>query len=439
MRSEKCTRWSPTLPADPFEGFVASIAFVMGGELSHLRATGFLVRWLRARGHDVRYLGYAWQEPLYRSQDLPFEPFFPELRSGIPSASEIFPRLLDSERLLSGSFRPDSVIVDAAIPYIALAVHKAKRRVAVVTTTLPVTRDLELPPLTSGIIPDGTPGCRLKTKLVWSRHLLLDKKLRVLRRWEYPVFHIRRFAAACGYPPSRVNGETTFGVKLDFPELILCPAEFDFPRPPALERLYLGPCVDLSRPEPAFPWELLDQRPLVYCAIGTILSRSHATHGLLEKIVRAAAALPDLQFVFAAGATWKDGAPGSKPANVLVVREAPQLALLRRAALMITHGGFNTVKECILMGAPMIALPSKNFRDHFSSAERVVYHGLGLQRDIAEVSSTELISLIDQILNDQSFKLRVDLMREKFLQQDRFDIAIKVIENSISGKYCASK
>jgi MGT family glycosyltransferase len=229
---------------------------------------------------------------------------------------------------------------------------------------------------------------------------------------------------------------------LGFPELVLLPEAFDLPgRGNEPEVYYVGAGVDLARKEESYPWASIDSSlPLIYCAYGSQSQlQKNAGQRFFQTAFAAATTRPDWQFIVATGSWLETENFPDVPPNVTLSKWVPQLEVLSRADLMITHGGFNTVKECILMGAPMIALPSKNFRDHFSSAERVVYHGLGLQRDIAEVSSTELISLIDQILNDQSFKLRVDLMREKFLQQDRFDIAIKVIENSISGKYCASK
>src|SRR5262249_52319047 len=123
----------------------------------------------------------------------------------------------------------------------------------------------------------------------------------------------------------------------------------------------------------------------------------------------------------------------SLPPNVILQDWAPQLEILSRSDVMVNHGGFGTVKECILMGVPMVVLPIRNFRDHFICGERVVYHGLGVCSDLAEVSSDELMRLIDCVLKNQSYRHRVKLMREKFKRQDGLELAVKIIENTIAG------
>lgn len=80
----------------------------------------------------------------------------------------------------------------------------------------------------------------------------------------------------------------------------------------------------------------------------------------------------------------------------------------------------------------MVVLPVKGFRDHSACAERVAYHGLGVTNDDPQISPTELIRLIEQVMNDPTFKQRGGQMREKFKQQARPDIAADVIEKAIS-------
>jgi zeaxanthin glucosyltransferase len=48
---------------------------------------------------------------------------------------------------------------------------------------------------------------------------------------------------------------------------------------------------------------------------------------------------------------------GTVPANALVVRNAPQIELLKRAILCITHAGLNTTLEALAQGVPMVAIP----------------------------------------------------------------------------------
>jgi MGT family glycosyltransferase len=223
---------------------------------------------------------------------------------------------------------------------------------------------------------------------------------------------------------------------LRMPELVLLPAAFNPPgRGEEPGEYYIGAGVDIARREEPFPWADIDSdRPLIYCARGSQTKlQKETSRRFFQLVIESAAARPDWQFIVAIGKIFDAKDFPSIPSNVLLYRWAPQLEVLSRANVMINHGGFGTVKECILMGVPMVILPQMNFRDHYCCTERVAYHGLGVYRDLARATSNEVVSLIEQVINDPSFKYRIGLMQEKFKQQDRLDLAVKVIENAIAN------
>ncbi|WLT39734.1 hypothetical protein NON20_10065 [Synechocystis sp. B12] len=63
------------------------------------------------------------------------------------------------------------------------------------------------------------------------------------------------------------------------------------------------------------------------------------------------------------------------PGNPLVVNYAPQLELLQRTALTITHAGLNTTLECLNNAVPMVAIPIAN--DQPGVAARIAWAGVG--------------------------------------------------------------
>ena len=71
------------------------------------------------------------------------------------------------------------------------------------------------------------------------------------------------------------------------------------------------------------------------------------------------------------------GSTGTLAGNPIVVDFAPEMALLKRAQLLITHAGQNTILEAISQGVPMVALP-RNV-DQPAMAARVEYAGVGLR------------------------------------------------------------
>jgi UDP:flavonoid glycosyltransferase YjiC (YdhE family) len=65
----------------------------------------------------------------------------------------------------------------------------------------------------------------------------------------------------------------------------------------------------------------------------------------------------------------------SGPENVIVVATAPQLELLKRADLCITHAGLNTVLEALGQGVPLLAVPIGY--DQPGVAARIAHHRVG--------------------------------------------------------------
>lgn len=128
-------------------------------------------------------------------------------------------------------------------------------------------------------------------------------------------------------------------------ELILCPQEFDFPDARRKKNsYYVEASIDLEREDAPFPWErLADDKPLIYCSFG---SQNHLIEGskqLFQTILDAFKTRPDLQLVLAAGSLNMEEFREAPP-NAILVKTAPQLEILKRASLMVTHGGFNSVK-----------------------------------------------------------------------------------------------
>ena len=132
------------------------------------------------------------------------------------------------------------------------------------------------------------------------------------------------------------------------------PREFDFPRtalPTAFH--YVGPLRGgLPQPIP-FPWERLDGRPLVYASLGTL---QNSREPLFRTFAEACRGL-DVQLVISHGGGLTASEAANLPGNPLVVSYAPQVDLLARATLTITHAGLNTVLDSMANGVPVVAVP----------------------------------------------------------------------------------
>lgn len=114
---------------------------------------------------------------------------------------------------------------------------------------------------------------------------------------------------------------------------------------------FVGPAVD-DRAEEPFSFEK-SGNPLVYISFGTLM---HADKCFWKKLI-AAFAGKRVEVVCSVGSEKLVRALGDLPSNVRVFAKVPQLTLLCRAALFVTHGGMNSVNEALYYGVPMIVLP----------------------------------------------------------------------------------
>jgi MGT family glycosyltransferase len=80
----------------------------------------------------------------------------------------------------------------------------------------------------------------------------------------------------------------------------------------------------------------------------------------------------------------------------------PQLEILRRSALFITHGGMNSVSEALLDGVPVIVVPQVG--DQYFVAQRVAALGAGVGLTPAQATPERLRALAAQVLGDGSFR-----------------------------------
>jgi UDP:flavonoid glycosyltransferase YjiC (YdhE family) len=86
----------------------------------------------------------------------------------------------------------------------------------------------------------------------------------------------------------------------------------------------------------------------------------------------------------------------------LVKSYLPQLEILKRADVFITHAGFNSVNEALYFGVPMLALPQIN--DQHMVAKRLVSMQLGMTESIKELSSEILSSKTETLIMEREIK-----------------------------------
>jgi zeaxanthin glucosyltransferase len=207
------------------------------------------------------------------------------------------------------------------------------------------------------------------------------------------------------------------------------PAEFEYPRQNLPKHFHFtGPYHNQTSRKPVdFPWDQLNGKPLIYASMGTLQNQ------LNDVFVAIATACIDLdaQLVISLGGASLEGLP-ALPGNPIVVSYAPQLALLERASVAITHAGMNTALECLTYGVPMVAIPITN--DQPGVASRIAWIGAGEIVPLNKLTATKLEAALKLVLTNESYRQNALRLKQSIAQSGGVKRAADTIELAISTK-----
>ncbi|HEX8880894.1 MAG TPA: glycosyltransferase [Candidatus Acidoferrum sp.] len=206
------------------------------------------------------------------------------------------------------------------------------------------------------------------------------------------------------------------------------PKEFDFPGIPWPAQFHYGGPFhdDEGRGIVPFPWERLTEKPLIYASLGTLVN---GLEDVYKHILKALEPLAEhVQVVLSVGKNIDPKKLGPIPSNTIVVRSAPQIELLKRAAICITHAGLNTVLESLAHGVPMVAIPIGY--DQPGTAARIAHHGVGEFVEIEDLTVEGLSQLIQGVLKDPNYRIRAQHFASVIGETRGLDLAADVIERA---------
>ncbi|MBK8727371.1 MAG: hypothetical protein IPL96_15370 [Holophagaceae bacterium] len=205
----------------------------------------------------------------------------------------------------------------------------------------------------------------------------------------------------------------------------------EYPRPELPREIhYIGPSISDRRGDHdlPFPWAWLDASPLVLVSLGTIFN---GDRGFFEKAAEASRG-QSWRMVMKVSPHLPAGSWPGGPENVLAVHEQPQLALLDRASLMVSHAGDNSVNEALAKGVPLVLAPAGV--DQAEVAQRVVEAGAGLRIALGSVTVLELRETIRRVLDEQGFRSNAERIAADFARCDGPRVGAALLERLISSR-----
>ena len=169
---------------------------------------------------------------------------------------------------------------------------------------------------------------------------------------------------------------------------------------------YVGPSMLVPNENelPDFPWERLDPtRPLIYCATGTLFFKWYKEFykNVLKALSDDNFPIP-VQVVLAIGAGQPIEELGEIPKNAIVVQYSPQIKLLERTSVLITHAGISTVNEALMQGIPMLSVPLG--RDRMEMAQKSVHNGFGIRLDLDKATPRRIKKAMLELLRSPKYQ-----------------------------------
>jgi UDP:flavonoid glycosyltransferase YjiC (YdhE family) len=423
---------------------------------ANMNVTFALARKLQRRGHRVHYACIPETEERIRAQSFDFVPIFssvfPPGTLAAQFANEAAGRYLGAAGIMArvqsmcelcrdgeigtvtSPLQPDLFLVSNHLPWAGIGAWKTGAPVIMFSSVLVSKRDAIVPPISSDTIPSSTLFSRLQIAWKWRKQMVRRILIAKASGLAKTVTYLTDLALSSGYPLSAIDFDVLPWPRLSLPELIFFPECFDFRRAKPIQgAFYAEPSVDIDRKDKDFPWEKLDGRPLVYCSLGSVITFKYVAlaQRFFQALLDAMRQCPNLQAAVAIGDYLKPE-DFKCPENVILTDKAPQVGMLKRAALMVGHGGGGGIRESIFYGVPLLLLPI-GF-DAPGNAARAVYHGLALRSDFRKASPPELKAAIDKLLSEPSYADAARRMSRKFVELQEQAPSVSVIERALAGK-----
>lgn len=185
--------------------------------------------------------------------------------------------------------------------------------------------------------------------------------------------------------------------------------------------VFVGPALQLRPDTMPFSFEHVGEQPLLYISLGTVFNNRP---DFFQLCFQAFGGQP-WQVVMSYGKRLDVAALGAVPANFLLAPYVPQLEILQKASVFITHGGMNSTMESLYYGVPMVVVPQ--MLEQEMTARRVAELGLGRTLDEEHLTAEQLREVVVRVQHDVAILQCVQKMQQTVRTAGGYQLAADVI------------
>jgi MGT family glycosyltransferase len=189
--------------------------------------------------------------------------------------------------------------------------------------------------------------------------------------------------------------------------------------------LFVGPSIYDRKDAPDFSFGNIGDRKLVYISLGTI---ENERLDFYRECIKAFSK-SEFNVLISIGSKVNKKKLGVVPSNIHIETYVPQIEVLKRASLFISHGGMNSVNEALYFGVPLLILPQQS--EQVMVAKRVEELGAGICITKKDIDSEYLLEKSVYIMESRSFYESAGKIGENFRETGGYKAGTDAILNYV--------
>lgn len=399
-----------------------TILFIIHPSPSHYHSTLEFARSWQKKGYKVVYTGTADMQNLVQSEGFIFylfdyltEYIVDSLRSFFYAFvksvldctfckvryKDFYKNCITIDELIS-TLNPNKVFIDEHLSEYCIYLKKRTIDVSILCTKISSRRCKGVPPMNSYYAPNGRWHSNFYCELLWSKHvfnILFKKLINIIAFLGYDDgFFLKRYGKKYGFNVSDLVDNSNYfftGVK-GVKRIIMGTSKLEISwRKQFDDETYFFSAFSRNEQNYITPeyhqlmHTIIEKREMnykiIYCSFGTVSFKNlKRVNIFMQKLLSGIQEGTKIILVISSG---KIHFRFPNISNVYYMNYIPQLHFLQYCDLMITHGGHNSIKECIQANIPMLVYPHIDDSDQPGNAMRVYLNGFGLRGNIIRDSS----------------------------------------------------
>ena len=307
---------------------------------------------------------------------------------------------------------PNVVFLDEHLNYYYLYIYNYKNKTIILNTKLSTKRRKNIPPLNSNYIPNKTFFSQTLSDFLWEKHLFRRNLKEAIYDLAFLGYTENYFLTRL-MNQANIKFDSVFSKNNSFYDslneitsIVLAPKSLEFDEFYDVKNEYYFN-LPITRTEVVLDDDYLNLKKsinkegytrAIYASFGTqVFDNANVIINFLPELIKVFISQPKWILILSIpDAFIKNNFKNIS--NIKIYSQVPQLDILTWCDAMITHGGLNSVKECLQAGIPMLVYPLNSRMDMIGNGARLTAKGWGTMGDLQNDKFENILKKIQKIL-----------------------------------------